>query len=218
MVAIQFNDLGIEVYKHLKEMILSGELKPGEQLKQEHIAARLGVSRMPLHKAFQMLEHEMLVESLPRRGFFVTKIDTKQLLDAFECREALEGIAARRAAGIIGEQQLDDLKLLFAPFVGETNIDKKKYIEADQQFHNMILNICGNELIKRLDITDNVIFRTYQGGLVRQPDETLMEHLAIIDALENGNGELAEKLVREHSRKSEKCLLEKLRVEQTEKH
>lgn len=215
---IHHQDLSIEVYRYLKKEILSGELKPGEQLKQEHIAARLGVSRMPLHKAFQMLEHEMLVESLPRRGFFVTKIDTKQLLDAFECREALEGIAARRAAGIIGKQQIEDLKSLFAPFVGQTDVDTKKYIEADQQFHNMILNICGNELIKRLDVTDNVIFRTYQGGLIRPPEETLMEHLSIIDAMEKGDGELAEKLVREHSRKSEKCLLAKLKKEQTEEN
>ncbi len=94
---IEYQDLSYEVYKRLKAMILANEFEPGQKLKQEEIATMLGVSRMPLHKAFQILENEMLVENLPRRGFYVTKIDINQLIDAFECREALEGVAVRRA-------------------------------------------------------------------------------------------------------------------------
>jgi DNA-binding GntR family transcriptional regulator len=89
---IQYQDLSYEVYKRLKAMILSNELLPGEQLKQEHIAARLGISRMPLHKAFQMLENEMLVENLPRRGFFVTRIDNNNL--------SMLSNAAKRSKGL----------------------------------------------------------------------------------------------------------------------
>jgi len=74
-------------------MILAGELKPGEKLPQEKIAEQLGVSRMPLHKAFVMLEDEFLVESIPRRGIFIRKPDIQEIIDAFECREGLEGIA-----------------------------------------------------------------------------------------------------------------------------
>jgi DNA-binding GntR family transcriptional regulator len=209
---IQFQDLSYEVYKRLKTMILTNELMPGEQLKQEHIAARLGISRMPLHKAFQMLENEMLVENLPRRGFFVTRIDHKQLIDAFECREALEGVAVRRATQSITKNELSFLKSLFKPFIGKSNIDHKKYIEADQDFHNSILKISGNEILKRFEAISNIIFRTYRGGLIRPPEETVKEHLAVIDAMEKRDGELAERLIREHSRKSENCLLEKLGV------
>ncbi len=191
-------------------MILSNELLPGEQLKQEHIAARFGVSRMPLHKAFQMLENEMLVESLPRRGFFVTKIDNKQLIDAFECREALEGVAVRRATSKIVKKDLGYLKSLFKPFIGKTDIDSKKYIEADQEFHNYILKISGNEILKRFEIINNIAYRTYRGGLIRVPEETLPEHLAIIDAMEKGDGGLAEKLVRQHAHNSINILRSKI--------
>ncbi len=207
---IEYKDLSFEVYKRLKSMILSRELAPGEQLKQEQVAAMLGVSRMPLHKAFQMLENEMLVENLPRRGFYVSEIDTVKLLDAFECREALEGVAARRAAACIAKGEIEFLRSLFTPFIDENNIDTKKYFEADQEFHNSLLRFSGNQILKRFEIINNITAQTYQGGLLREPAETLPEHLEIIDAIERGDGVLAEKLIREHSVKTQELLRNKL--------
>ncbi len=203
---IQHQDLSHEVYKRLKAMILAKEFEPGEKLKQQQVALMLGVSRMPLHKAFQMLENEMLVENLPRRGFYVTKIDNKQLIDAFECREALEGVAARRAALVVTKKDITYLKSLFKPFMDNKNIDVKKYVLADQEFHNVILKLSGNAVLKRFEILSNITLRTYRGGLIRQPEDTLPEHLGIIDALEKGDSELAENLIRDHSKKTCKVL------------
>lgn len=206
---IQHQDLSYEIYKQLKSMILSNELQAGTKLKQEHIAAMFGVSRMPLHRAFQMLENEMLIESIPRRGFFVTKIDISQLIDAFECREALEGIAARRAAKNITKEQLKYLKSLFKKFIGSDEINIPEYLQSDQEFHNMIIKISGNQIINRLELLGNNTIRTFRGGLLRPPQETLPEHLGVIAALEKGDGELAEKLIREHTSKSMATLNEK---------
>lgn len=210
---IKYTDLSYEVYKRLKAMILSNEFKPGEKLVQEHIAARFGVSRMPLHKAFQMLENEMLVVNMPRRGFYVTEIDLNQLLDAFECREALEGIAARRATAAITEKELEELQLLFKPFVGKKDIDVKKYIDADQEFHNAILKISGNQILQKFEIIKNIASQTYRGGLLRMPDETLQEHLGIIEAIAKGDQKLAEERMREHSVKTQQKLREKIESE-----
>lgn len=208
---IQHQDLSYEIYKRLKSMILANEFEAGAKLKQEHIAAMFGVSRMPLHRAFQMLENEMLVESVPRRGYYVTKVDAKQLIDAFECREALEGIAARRAAQNITKEQLKYLKSLFKKFIGASEIDVAEYLESDQEFHNLIMKISGNQIINRLELLGNNTIRTFRGGLLRPPQETLGEHLAVIDALEKGDGELAEKLIREHTNKSMAILKEKIK-------
>lgn len=207
---IKHTDLSFEVYKRLKAMILANEFEPGEKLVQEQIAALFGVSRMPLHKAFQMLENEMLVENLPRRGFYVTEIDNALMLDAFECREALEGIAARRATSVISEEELDEIRNLFTPFVGKKKIDIKKYIEADQEFHNAILKISGNQVLQKFEVVKNITSQTYRGGLIRQPEETLPEHLAIIEAIACGNGALAEKLMREHSLRTQELIKTKL--------
>ncbi len=176
---IEYHDLSHEVYKRIKAMILANEFKPGQKLKQEEIATMFGVSRMPLHKAFQMLENEMLVENLPRRGFYVTQVHTDQLIDAFECREALEGVAVRRATSIISDGELSYLKSLFEPFVGNKNIDSSKYIEADQAFHNTILKISGNQVLRKLEVIGNITFRTYRGGLIRTPEETLKNTLEL---------------------------------------
>lgn len=207
MQQVKYYDLSYQVYQRIKEMILSNQIKPGEKLLQEKIAADLGVSRTPLHKAFQMLENEYLVESIPRRGIFVKKIDFKQIKDAFECREAIEGIAARRVANQIQAKDLKALKRIFDPFLSNRDsIDKDAYGKADREFHNMILQLSGNEILIKMDVTSNVLVRTYTQGLVRDPSETLDEHIGIIQAIELGDGDMAEKRIREHSRKSSKEL------------
>ncbi|NJN34138.1 MAG: FCD domain-containing protein [Saprospiraceae bacterium] len=106
------------------------------------------------------------------------------------------------------------MKSLFKPFIGKNNIDVKKYIEADQEFHNAILKLSGNTILKRFEILSNVTLRTYRGGLIRQPEETLNEHLGIIEAIEQGNSELAEERIRDHSKKT--CKVLALRLEENE--
>ncbi len=208
---IEYKDLSFEVYKRLKSMILSRELAPGEQLKQEQVAAMLGVSRMPLHKAFQMLENEMLVENLPRRGYFVKNLDLTEILDAFECREAIEGVAARRAAENATPEQVEYLYSLFAPFTGNPeNADLEKYEEADFLFHKAILNLSGNKVLQKMEMFGNIIIKTYQRGLIRGPKDTFREHLDIIDAIAKGDGEAAESLLRKHFRQSQLMIRERM--------
>src|SRR5882757_227518 len=92
---IEHSELSQPVYKKLKDMILTHELIPGQKIVQEKIAKQLGVSRTPLLKALQMLEYEMLVESVPRRGMFVKNMDWQEMVEVFDCRECLEGMAVK---------------------------------------------------------------------------------------------------------------------------
>ena len=209
-IEIQHQDISYEIYKELKRMILANELAPGTKLKQEKVATMFGVSRMPLHRAFQMLGDEMLIESIPRRGYFVTKISTDMLYDSFECRMALEGIAVRRAAQNITKKDLEYLKSLFEKFIKVDEIDIKEYSESDQKFHHKIMQVGGNLIINKLELLGNNMIRTFRGGLLRSPEETLPEHLGILAALEKRDGEL----VREHTRKSMETLKEKYNIQE----
>lgn len=200
---LEYFDLSFLAYKRIKEMILSNKLAGGEKIIQEKLADELGVSRMPLHKAFQMLENEMLVESIPRRGIFVKKFDPQEAIDAFECREVFEGLAARRAATNITGEEVIELYNLFAPF--EVNLafaDLAMYEEADFQFHSKIVKISGNKILQRLEMIGNILKKTYQRGLIRGPSETFQEHMDIIRALENHDGDKAEFYIRQHFKKS----------------
>lgn len=200
---LEYYDLSFLAYKRIKEMILSDILKSGEKIVQEKLAIELGVSRMPLHKAFQMLENELLVESIPRRGIFVSHFDLSEIKDAYECREAFEGVAARKAAELITREKLNYLYDLFKPF--ENNLEKVdliKYEEADKLFHKALLEISENKILQRMEIFGNIITKTYQRGLTRTPAETYAEHISIIDAIAARNGDEAERLIRLHFRKS----------------
>lgn len=179
-------------------MIFDQDLKPGEKIRQEKLAEKLGVSRSPLQKALQRLESELLIESIPRRGVIVKMISSKELIDVFELRAVLEGLSARLAASRLTPVQIEKLKSCFEPFRNKTEIDYDEYAKADRYFHDQIMKWSGNEVVTRLEVLSNVHMNAYQAGLFRAPEETLPEHFAIIKALEKQDGNLAEKLMRKH--------------------
>ncbi|MCX8035648.1 MAG: GntR family transcriptional regulator [Candidatus Sumerlaeia bacterium] len=199
------NHVGLSqlVYQKVKALILNNVLAPGQKITQEEVARRLGVSRTPLLKALQMLESEMLVESIPRRGVFVKRMDLREIRDAFDCREALESIATRLAAEKITDAEVAEIRLLFAPFLAERDrIDLKQYEAADRRFHARIVEISGNRILANLEVLGNIQLIVYQRGLIRPPSETLPEHMAIIEALEKHDSETAEQLMRAHFKAS----------------
>jgi DNA-binding GntR family transcriptional regulator len=208
---LEYYDLSYQAYKRIKAMILADRLYPGQKLIQEKLAEELGVSRMPLHKAFQMLENELLVEHIPRRGIFVKKVDLNEIADAFECREAIEGLAARRAAQTITPEEIQFLYDLFSPFASDpANADLIKYEEADYTFHNTLIRISGNRILEKMEMLGNVITRTYQRGLIRGPAETYLEHMEIINALSKKDGTRAEILLKKHFSKSRDRIIERI--------
>jgi len=135
---IEHSELSQPVYQRLKEMIVNGSLLPGQKLKQEKLAAELGVSRTPLLKALQSLEHEMLVESIPRRGMFVKEISAQEIIDVYDCREAVESMALRLAIERATDAEILKMKKIFEPFSDTDKIDVKKYQKADENFHDLI--------------------------------------------------------------------------------
>src|ERR1700748_1369212 len=106
-------------------MILSDELIPGQKIVQEKIAKQLGVSRTPLLKALQMLEYEMLVESIPRRGMFVKQMDWQEMVEVCDGRECLEGMAVNLLTENKNTAVLQKLQKLMEPFLsGEIDVAK----------------------------------------------------------------------------------------------
>ena len=196
--AIQHNELSQPVYERLKEMIVDGTLSPGQKLIQEKLATELGVSRTPLLKALQNLEHEMLVESIPRRGMYVRKISVQEMIDVYHCREAIECMALRLAIERASDEELLQMKKVFAPFVKKASIDLKKYRRADEEFHDLIINLSKNPVLKRMSQLTDIHKRVYQFGLIRPPEETLIEHTRIVEATLNRNFEAADRELKNH--------------------
>lgn len=203
---IQHTDLSQPIYESLKEMIYRGELKPGEKIIQEKIAENLGVSRTPLMKALLMLENEFLIESIPRRGMFIKKRNINQLVEVYQCREALEGMAARILATQKNRMIVDQLHSCFEPFKGKSKINKKKYALADEKFHKLLIKLTGNQPLDKIYFFGKIHDEVIGYGLVRPPEETLNEHFKIIEAIANGKEDNAEKYAREHIQKSRELI------------
>lgn len=198
MHEIEQKDLGRLVYDQLKSLIAEKELKPGQQIRQEAMSRRLGVSRTPLLKALQMLEHEFLVEFIPRRGVFVKEYALEEMIEIYEVREVVEGLAARRAAERISESQIVELKDLFAPFQLDAPIDRSAYEEADRRFHLRLLEIGSGSVLRRYKMIENISILAYQMGLHVPPLQTLNDHRRIIEALADKDANRAENLMRKH--------------------
>jgi DNA-binding GntR family transcriptional regulator len=200
-------NLDAKVYNRLKAMILERKLLPGEKIPQEKLAQDLGISRTPLVSALKYLEKEKLVQSIPRRGFFVRLFSKQEMISIFELREVLEGLAARRAALNISDKEIDQLRDFFVSFQGLVDItDIKAYAKEDRRFHQFLLEIGAKEFLKSILENYNIIIYSYQvissEGLVQAPNESIQDHLAIIEAVSRRDGESAENLMRNHLKKS----------------
>jgi DNA-binding GntR family transcriptional regulator len=200
-------NLDAKVYDRLKAMILDRKLLPGEKIPQERLAQVLGISRTPLVNALKYLEKENLVQSLPRRGFFVRVFTKQEMISIFELREVLEGLAARRAALNISDREIEHLRDFFQSFKGLSDItDIRAYAREDRRFHAFLLDIGAKEFLKSILETYNVIIFSYQvissEGLVQSPNESIQDHLGVVDAVSRRDGEAAETLMRNHLKKS----------------
>jgi DNA-binding GntR family transcriptional regulator len=206
-------NLDQKVYLILKNMIMDRKLLPGEKIRQEKLAQELGISRTPLVAALKFLEHEKLVESKPRRGFFVRLFKKQEMVSIFELREVLEGLAARRAAAQVTNAEIGQLQAFFGPFKSQTDIqDYRRYSQEDRRFHNFVIQIGAKEFLRSILETYNIISFSYQvvssEGLVRSPNETLGEHLAVIEAICERDPEAAETLMRRHFKRSAAALMQ----------
>ena len=203
----QHENLDQKVYSILKDMIMERKLLPGQKIPQEKLARDLGISRTPLIGALKFLEQDKLVESVPRRGFFVRLFSKEEMVYIFELREVLEGLAARRAAAKVSDSQIIELNRFFKHFAGQKNIsDVRAYAREDRRFHSFVIDVGAKEFLKSILQTTNIISFSYQvlhtEGLVRPPNETIQEHLAVIAAIKVRDSEAAEELMRQHFKKS----------------
>lgn len=202
-IGMAYENLDQKVYQVVKEMIENRKLLPGEKIPQEKLAKELGISRTPLISALKFLEHEKLVEVKPRRGFFVRLFTIEEMISIFEIREVLEGLSARRAAKSITAEEEVQLRGIFQEFLEVDDIvDFQSYSRADKQFHVMIAGIGSKEFLTTILQTLNIVVLAYQNitseGLIREPNETIKDHMKIVEAICSHDPELAEQLMRDH--------------------
>ncbi len=178
-----------QVSRILRDAILNGNLKGGDQLVEIELQKYFGISRTPLREAFRELEKAGFVEIIPRKGTFVRRLTLKDIDDTFPILANLEGLAARFALKRISKEELEALeKALEGMTRAAEEDDEKAYLEPHVRFHEIYIRASGNDLL--LDVlsrlkTRIVWHRFYYRYHKGKFSEYLSVHRRIIDLFRN---------------------------------
>lgn len=191
------------VYGVIKERILKGEYSPGQRLITNDLAIELGVSRMPIREALQRLEAATgLVTLIPHKGAIVNETSEEDLVEVFQIRVVLEGLAARLACPNMDGSQIDQLVKINRKVIElEHTRDEQCFLELNLEFHANIWKAANApRLVAMLRLLYDAS-RSYRYISLKLPgrfEEIVREHEEIIAALRQGDAGNVEKIVNKH--------------------
>ncbi|WP_221242952.1 GntR family transcriptional regulator [Conexibacter arvalis] len=196
----------------ISRSILAGEVPPGTQLKETHLADQLGMSRAPIREAFKRLADEHLVVERPRYGVFVREFDADDIADIYNLRVAIETTAARLF--IRAGASTTPLRALVDEMEAAAGRgDTEAVVDAEVRFHQTLCDLCGNGYV-------SAVFRNLQGPIHMAMgmddrnyvdlDEIVHEHDPVVDALEGGDEQVAVAVIAEHITSSVASVIERL--------
>lgn len=180
-----------EAYMILRDWIVQGILKPGQQLRDKELAEQLGVSRTPIREALLRLEDEGFVETKPSRSTIVSPIQLEGVLNIYSIVWTLEKLAMEQAFDFIEEKHLIEMEAINHEV--KKAIDEGNQIVAvqkDDDFHSIYINLSTNDELKRilLGLKQKLIrMELFYFNQVSDVHFSVDEHDQIIQALRNGN-------------------------------
>ncbi|MEZ4504494.1 MAG: GntR family transcriptional regulator [Thermomicrobiales bacterium] len=196
------NTLAQQVYSHLRAGILDNTYAPGSPLPEEALAASLNVSRVPVREALRRLSAEGLIVIKPRQGATVSELTSKQFLDAYQVREALEVLAVRLAAPRLTADDLDQLDALQqAMHLAADANDAEAFFGVNAEFHGFLVDKADNGDLKSIykSLIDRMRrYRTPSLDLRGGMAESIDEHAAILRAIRAGDSGEAARLMAQH--------------------
>jgi len=197
-----------KAYEALKEAILKMDIYATPEpvmLDERALSERLGVSRTPIREAIAMLEQDGFVKTVPRRGIIVVRRTKAEIVDMIRAWAALESMAARLITTTARKKDISALRDFFKDFnlkdrLPQDHVDE--YSKANIAFHQALISLSESPVL--VDMTNEILlhvrgYRQLTIGRTERIAASLPEHLAIIEALEERNTELAEKRARDHT-------------------
>lgn len=201
--------LADRVFEDIQEAIVTGSIAPGTKITEPGLAKQYGISRGPLREAMRRLEGRHLVTRIPHVGARVVSLTIAELLELYEVREAMEGMACRLAARQMPQTEIDSLKALLQKHEEQAELQENiAYYqkEGDLDFHYRLVQGSGNKKLMELLCGElYYLVRMYRyrfSATSGRPQRAFTEHYRIVDAIEQRDEELAEMLMRRHIRAS----------------
>jgi DNA-binding GntR family transcriptional regulator len=189
-------------YEIVRERLVMLDIRPGEPINDDHLAAELGVGRTPVREALKRLERDRLVIAYARRGTFATAVDMTDLADISEIRKQLEPIAAARAARAATAERRARLTSLAAGIAAiDDTDDPREVLRHDVHVHREIYRASGNPHLEQILVSlDAHATRIWCLFLDRVPDVAshVREHVALLEAIIAGDEATAAALTLAH--------------------
>jgi DNA-binding GntR family transcriptional regulator len=212
--------LRLTIADAIRRGIVLGELTPGQRLDEKSLAAKFGVSRIPIREALALLERDGLVSSEPRRGTYVIGLTDTDIHDIYEFRRIIETYAIRCVAATVDADGLARLKALVEGTESAMHAHQAdRMAEHDLEFHRQLVTLAGNRhaLHAWEMIADLVaVFLRINSSMFRElpkSAEPIVEdrHSKLLRLLAAHDADAAEKLMREHLERSEMVIRESIK-------
>jgi DNA-binding GntR family transcriptional regulator len=211
-------NLSEQAYARILEAIIDRTLLPGQRMRQNELAEKLGVSRQPVSHALHLLHRQGLVAESGRRGFEVTQLDPTRIRQLYEVRGAIDGLAARLAAGQARMGAAGRARLEAALRAGRA-IDRKtslsKLIALDVDFHRAIYALSGNPAVEEMIAPQWLHMRRSMATVLAELDyreSAWSEHEAIAAAILAGEVDAAGAAASAHAQTAGRRTEERLRA------
>lgn len=198
-----------QVSRYIRDSITEGRLRPGDRIRQEAIAHRVGTSRIPVREALRQLENEGLVNLIPHSGARVAVLDYQAFWEIYRMREAIEPMVIAESVAHLDDDQIERLHELMLT-VDASGDDPVRWLQADRLFH-----LSSMEAAPMPEVLDRVrgfwnqtqqYRRAYFEQVHVELEIVSAEHRLLMRAIEQRDGENAENLQRLHIRRTRMTL------------
>jgi DNA-binding GntR family transcriptional regulator len=207
-----------QVYARILEAITDRTLLPGQRIRQNELAEKLGVSRQPVSHALHLLHRQGLLAESGRRGFEVTQLDPERIRQLYDVRGAIDALAARIAAKRIKTDAAGRAQLEAALRAGRT-IDKTttlaRLVALDVDFHSAIYRLAGNPVIEETIAPQWPHMRRSMATVLAELDyrqSAWSEHETIASHILSGNAKAAATAAEAHAQVAGQTTEERLRA------
>jgi DNA-binding GntR family transcriptional regulator len=190
-------------YQALRTAILEGKISPGERLVETRLAEMLATSRTPIRESIRQLDRDGLVTVTPHDGAYVRRLDSQDLRNLYQCRSALERLAASLAAQ---HAEPRDLDLMTEALAGAEQCiaggNSMGFLEATSRFHRLIDLATRNERLDELIERSRAPLLLYRAFLVRQGSHAHegihAEHLGLLAVIKSHDPVMADRVMEQH--------------------
>lgn len=200
-----------DVVEYIKQLIISGELNPGDRIVETRFARELGISQTPIREAMHQLSGEGIITIVPNKGPVVNELNKSDVFEIYSLRAAIEGLAIRIATQIAPQGEIDKLEAFYMTMKEKSNDDSlDSLLKSSLHIHQSIILLSRHSRL--IQTYESISFQIELVNRILGKESTnqkeVVQHWELIEALKLRDPDNAEKVMRKHIYRSYREFIE----------